>query len=248
MHIRINHRKRARKVLHEIVAFYDGANSAGGQYFWPRMSRLFKSRFKPALTSLGLGGTFALGVLLVLLLLASFERGRQALLNPFGFSTKVTPSGPVVLEQLQKMARLETARYKGHTIVKGHTGSDVLPSFIAGDKLVFIGHGEVVAGVDLGKMQPQDVRVNGDKVTIKLPAAEVFHSRLDNEQSEVFERQTGVFSKPDQTLETRVRQEAEKQIRDAALESEVLQHAAQGAREALRKQLGMLGFGDVEFE
>src|SRR5688572_2646509 len=108
------------------------------------VSPLFKSRFRRTLASLGFGGTFALGVLLVLLLLATFERGRQAILNPFGFSTRVTPSGPVVLEQLQKMARLETARYKGHTIVKGDT-SGVLPSFIAGDKLVFIGHGEVVA-------------------------------------------------------------------------------------------------------
>lgn len=209
---------------------------------------ILKSRFKRALISLGFGGTFALGIVLMLLLLSTFERGRQALLNPFGFSTRVTPSGPVVLEQLQKMARLETARYKGHTIVKGNTGSDVVPSFIAGDKLVFIGHGEVVAGVDLGKMQPGDIQINGDKVSIKLPPAEVFHSRLDNHQSEVFERQTGVFSRPDPTLETRVRQEAEKQILEAAEQSEIKKHAAQGAREALRKQLGMLGFGDVEFE
>jgi hypothetical protein len=211
-------------------------------------SPLFKSRLKHALTALGFGGTFALGILLVLLLMATFERGRQAILNPFGFSTRVTPSGPVVLEQLQKTARLETARYKGHTIVKGNTGSDVLPSFIAGDKLVFIGHGEVVAGVDLNEMQPKDVQVDGEKVTIKLPAVKIFHTRLDNQQSEVFERQTGVFSKPDPTLETKVRQEAEKQILKAAEESKIKEHAAQGAREFLRKHLGMLGFKDVEFE
>lgn len=211
-------------------------------------SPLFKSRLKHALTSLGFGGSFALGILLVLLLMATFERGRQAILNPFGFSTRVTPSGPVVLEQLQKMARLQTARYKGHTIVKGNTGSDVLPSFIAGDKLVFIGHGEVVAGVDLGKMQAGDIKVNGDKATIKLPKAEIFSSSLDNRQSEVFERQTGVFSKPDPTLETKVRQEAEKQILEAARQSEIEKQAAQGAREELRRLLRMLGFKDVEFE
>ncbi len=182
------------------------------------------------------------------LLFVSFERGRQALLNPFGFSSKVAVSGPVVLEQLQKLSRLETARYKGHTIVRGDTSSGILPTFIAGDKLVFIGHGEVVAGVDLAKMQPDDVKVDGDNVTVKLPPAEIFHSSLDNQQSEVFERQTGVFSKPDSTLETRVRQEAENQIRQAATDSEILQQATQGAREALRKQLEMLGFGKIEFE
>src|SRR4029079_15429271 len=142
---------------------------------------------------------------------------------------------------------LETARYRGHTIVRGDT-SGVLPTFIAGDKLVFIGHGEVVAGVDLAKMQPGDVKVDGDKVTLKLPPAEIFHASLDNQQSEVFERQTGVFSTADPTLETRLRQEAAKQIRQAATGSEILPQATQGAREALRKQLEMLGFGKIEFE
>ena len=207
-----------------------------------------KNRLKRATHSLGFGGTFALGILCLALLLSTFERGRQALLNPFGFSSKVSLSGPVVLEQLQKMSRLETARYKGHAIVRGDTSSGILPGFIAGDKLVFIGHGEVVAGIDLGKMQPEDVRVDGDKVVVKLPPSEIFHSSLDNQQSEVFERQTGVFSKPDPTLETRVRQEAENQIRQAATQSEILQQANQGAREALRKQLKMLGFGKIEFD
>lgn len=212
------------------------------------LSPVLKNRFRRALASLGFGGAFALGILLVLLLMATFERGRQALFNPFGFSTKVTPSGPVVLEQLQKMARLQTASYKGHAIIKGNTGSDILPSFIAGDKIVFIGHGEVGAGVDLGKMQQENIRIENEKITIKLPDADIFYSRLDNEQSEVFERQTGVFSRPDPALETKVRQEAEKQIRDAALQSEIKKHATQGAREELRRLLRMLGFKDIEFE
>lgn len=212
------------------------------------LSPLFKTRLKRALSSLGFGGTFALGIVFMLLLLSTFERGRQALLNPFGFSSKVSLSGPVVLEQLQKTARLETARYVGHAIVRGDTSSGLLPGFLAGDKLVFIGHGKVIAGVDLNKMQPDDVQVDGDKVTLKLPPIEIFDSSLDNQQSEVFERQTGIFSRPNITLETRVRQEAENQILQAAKQSNIEEQAAQGAREALRKQLEMLGFGKIEFK
>ena len=169
------------------------------------------------------------------------------LLNPFGFSTTITPSGPVVLEQLQKLARLETARYTGHAIVKGDTSSGILPAFIAGDKLVFVGHGEVVAGVDLSKMKPEDVDTKDGTATLHLPPAEIFHATLDNDQSEVVERQTGVFSKPDTQLETKVRQEAESQFRDAAVQHEILKHADLGAQEALRKQLELFGFKEFRF-
>lgn len=206
-----------------------------------------KNRLKFALASLGAGGAFALGILVVLLLLASFQRGRQLLLNPFGFSTKITPSGPVVLEQLQRISRLETALYTGHTIVKGDTSSGILPNFIAGDRLVFIGHGEVVAGVDLSEMKPEDVETKDGVVTLHLPPAKIFRATLDNAQSEVFERQTGLFSKPDSQLETRVRQEAEARIRAAAEQSGIIKHAELGAQEALRKPLEMLGFKEFHF-
>lgn len=208
---------------------------------------IFLRRFKHLLTSLGFGGAFALGIILVLLLMSSFERGRQAIFNPFGFSTKITPSGPVVLEQIQKMARLETCRYTGHTVVKGDT-TGALPTFIAGDRLLFVGHGEAVAGVDFGKMQEGDIIVEGDRVSIKLPPAELFHTRLDSQQSEVVERQTGVFSRPDPQLETKVRQEAENRIREAAMQSKILENAGANARETLRKQMAALGFTKIEIQ
>ncbi len=204
-------------------------------------------RLKTILTSLGFGGAFALGIIVVLLVLASFQRGRQMLLNPFGFSTTITPSGPVVLDQLQKLSRLETARYRGHTIVKGDTSSGLLPDFIAGDRLVFIGHGEVVAGVDLSEMKPEDVETKDGVATLHLPPAKIFHATLNNNQSEVFERQTGIFSKPDAQLETKVRQEAENRIRAAAVQSEILKQAELGAQEALRKQLQLFGFKEFHF-
>ena len=90
-----------------------------------------------------------------LLLAGLFSQGqsvRAFLSNPLGFTSKVTPSGPVVLLQMQKLARLETARFNGQAIVKSET-KGVLPIAIAGDSLLFVAHGEVVAGVDLAKIR-----------------------------------------------------------------------------------------------
>ena len=167
--------------------------------------------------------------------------------NPLGFSTRTGMSGPVVLQQVQKLNRLETTRYNGQAIVKGDT-SGALPGWLAGDKMVFIAHGEVVAGVDLSKLKSEDVREANGHITLKLPPAEIFHTSLDNATSEVFERKVGLFSKPDATLETKVRGEAETRIREAALEAGVLKTAKNNAHETLRDFLKSLGVTDVEFE
>ena len=172
---------------------------------------------------------------------------RDFLGNPLGFSSKVTPSGPVVLLQMQKLARLETSRFNGQAIVKSET-KGVLPISIAGDSLIFVAHGEVVAGVDLAKMNDGDVQVDGDKVTVKLPKAELFHTRLDSNTSEVAQRQTGLFSKPDINLETQARIEGENQLREAALQSGLLERADENAREAVRKQLEAAGIEKLEFD
>ena len=185
-----------------------------------------------------------------LFLAAIFSQGqsvRQWLGNPLGFSSQVTPSGPVVLLQMQKLARLETARFNGQAIVKSET-KGVLPVSIAGDSLLFVAHGEVVAGVDLAKINEGDVRVEGDTVRVKLPKAEIFHTRLDSKTSEVFQRQTGFFSKPDIDLETQARIESENRLREAALQSDILKRADENARDTVRKQLESAGVKDLQFD
>ena len=179
-------------------------------------------------------------------LLSPLDRAGEMLRNPFGFATKTTLTGPVVLMEMQKLARLETARSNGQAVVTGET-TGVLPVFLAGDRLVLIAHGEVVAGLDLTQMKPGDVEVNGETARVHLPAAQVFHVRLDTAKSEVFERQTGIFSRPDRDLETQTRLEAEAKLREAALRKGLLETAQNNAQETVRSQLKMLGVNDVTF-
>jgi hypothetical protein len=130
--------------------------------------------------------------------------------------------------------------------VRGDTHG-ILPIWMAGDRLLFRGTGEVVAGVDLGKLRPQDVIAEGKRVTLHLPPSEILHASLDNQQSEVFDRQTGIFSGPDRNLETRVRAEAESRLRQAALDSGILATADANARDTLRHHLSLLGFREIQF-
>ena len=195
---------------------------------------------------LSLAAVFCLGLISARLVLGPLDRLEQFWRNPFSVSTRVMPSGPVVLQQVQRLNRLESCRYNGQVIVRGDT-SGVLPVWLAGDRILFVGQGEVVAGIDLSQLRTDDVQVQEDRVSLRLPSAEILSTSLNNRQSQVYERQTGIFSRPDKELESKVRIEAEERIQQAALAEGVLQTATTNAREALRGQLVMLGFREVSF-
>ena len=81
----------------------------------------------------------ALGLLIFMAgaVFSPLQSVRDFIHNPFGFSTSITPSGPVVLMQMQKLAKLETGKYNGQTIVTGEN-KGILPVMVAGDRLVFV--------------------------------------------------------------------------------------------------------------
>jgi Protein of unknown function (DUF4230) len=116
----------------------------------------------------------------------------------------------------------------------------------ADDRLLLVVHGEAIAGVDLSKLQPNNVVVNGRSVSIHLPQAEIFTVRLDKVKTRVYSRDTGLFSTPDPNLECEVRQEAERQLQAAALQDGILKTANKNARQTLITILTGLGFGSVE--
>jgi hypothetical protein len=105
----------------------------------------------------------------------------------------------------------------------------------------------VIAGIDLQKLQPEDMRFENGVLTVKLPPAEIFIAALDNDKSYVYNRDTGLLTKPDINLETLVRQRAEEEILKAALEDGILQQAQTNAEAYLLKFFTALGFPNTIF-
>jgi hypothetical protein len=171
-----------------------------------------------------------------------FEFGRMLR----GGQVHITLDQPTVIRQIRELQRLETVSYSMDKIVSGERENPVLPSFLAGDRLLLVVHGEAIAGVDLSKLQPSDVVVNRQSISIHLPPAEIFTVRLDNAKTRVYSRDTGLFSSPDPNLEGEVRQEAERQLQAAALQDGILNTADKNARQTLTTMLMGLGFGNVD--
>ena len=161
--------------------------------------------------------------------------------------SRVDVSRPTVVQQIQQLQRLETVVFSMEKIVSGGQESKYLPRMFAGDRLLLIVHGEVTAGVDLGALDPSQLTISGKAVTITLPEASVFSTRLDNARTRVYARETGLFTSPDPELESEVRREAERQLTQAALDGGILRNAASNARLTLTSLLHGLGFEAVSF-
>ena len=160
--------------------------------------------------------------------------------------TQINVDQPTVVHQIQQLQRLETVSYTMDKIISGEHGNAYLPKFLAGDRLLLVVHGEVVGGINLAGLQPGDVSIQGQKVSIHLPAAEVLSTRIDNTRTRVYSRDTGLFTSPDPNLESEVREEAEHQLLQAALQDGILKLAGDNARTTISGMLKGFGFHEVE--
>jgi hypothetical protein len=165
------------------------------------------------------------------------------LLNP----TPTIIADPVTyINEIRALARLETIQYSIEKVITGETGGGTFQALF-GDKILFVGHGTVIAGIDMEKLQPEHMRFENGVLTVRLPPAEIFIATLDNEKSYVYDRETGILAKPDVNLETLVRQRAEEEIRGAAIEDGILEQAQLNAEAYLFKFFAALGYPNTIF-
>jgi len=157
-------------------------------------------------------------------------------------------SQPAIVAKIQQLQRLETVAYTTDKIVEGDRASLILPDFLAGDKLLLVAHGEVIAGIDLSRLKNSDVVISGKNIHVHLPEAEVFSAHLDSAQTRVYSRTTGLLVAADENLESEVRQKAEQQIRDGALADGILKKAQQNAQSTVKSMLWGLGFENVKVD
>jgi hypothetical protein len=158
----------------------------------------------------------------------------------------IIPDPVSIIHEVRSLARLETIQYSVEKVITADSGREDLKALF-GDKLLFVAHGEVIAGVDLEKLKVEDVILNNNIVSIRLPKAEVLISRLDNEKSYVYDRQTGLLVRPDAQLETLARQTAEDEILKTAINDGILKQAQTNAENFIDRLIRSLGYKEVVF-
>jgi hypothetical protein len=172
-----------------------------------------------------------------------FSTQAAELLHP---TPTIKPDPVTIVHEVKALARLETIQYSVEKVITAEVGQGAF-EWLFGDKLLFVAHGTVIAGVDLNKLRSEDITLEGDTLYISLPEAEVFVATLDNDKSYIYDRDTGLLRKSEKDLETAARQAAEDEILKAALEDGILDQAQTNAESYLYRLLHDLGFPDVVF-
>lgn len=156
---------------------------------------------------------------------------------------------PAVISQVRELSRLEGVSYHVERVVDLRDEQRLLFDLVAADDaILLVASGDVVAGVDLGKLQPADVTIEGRAVTLRLPRAEVFSARLDNARTYVHSRKTDLLAQRRESLETRARQAAEDTLRAAAEDAGIRERAEASVAHTVSSLVRALGFEDVRVD
>lgn len=153
-----------------------------------------------------------------------------------------------LVTHVRELNRLETAAMRVMHVSTTTQGYKMVPDALGGDEITFLATGDVIAGVDLSQIQQRDVWRDGDgTIVMRLPPPQILVTRLDNRESKVISRKTGVLRRADIDMESRVRQSAEQGIRNEAVRKGILPLASGNAEKKLGDFIHTLGAPRVRF-
>jgi hypothetical protein len=198
---------------------------------------------------LALLGTLGAGLLAIVLIAKSCAPPSLPVIPPLSSSVTVVHPTPNVLLAVKDLARLESASFHMERVIDLSDKQAMLFGLVhSEDAILLVAVADVSAGVDLQQLKADDIVTDAPqkRVTITLPAPEVFHAELDNSKTYVHTRRTGALATRKENLETRARQEAEQSLIEAALEAGLLNRASDNARRAVEGLARGLGYSQVE--
>ena len=199
--------------------------------------------------------TLGIGALLVFaVLLGAGKLGGlfPSIGNPFGTET-IDRTPPALLQSLTDLSDYHAASANFQVIVDTEKDTKFVPSFIRGERTVYVAGGSVDAIVDFSQLDERSIQVSPDRtsVTVVLPEPTVADPDLDPEQSRVVSRDRGVLDRIGSAFSDNPSTErplvlaAEDKMREAAGASDLRAKAEENTRKMLEGMLRALGYADV---
>ncbi len=153
----------------------------------------------------------------------------------------------MALRQVNELGRYESMQFIIQTVVDlTHEPSNFWERICGTDQLLLVAGGQVIAGFDLSKVGPGDLQVNGRSLRLALPPPEIFSYFVNENQTYVYQRNTAILCRPDPSLETEARRQAQQRLLDYAEAQGILQKAQTAGVTQLEAFFRDLGFDQVQ--
>lgn len=158
---------------------------------------------------------------------------------------KVTVNHHTTLEQIETMGKLELVKFKFKDILEYKVKK---PWYSPDSKAIIIISGESVGCIDLSKVKAEHIVEKDSVVFIQLPKPELCYTKINHQETRLYEVSTGVFSRDEGKIVSETYKEAEKQLERAALASNILEQTKINAELVLKPTLERISGKKVVFK
>lgn len=157
---------------------------------------------------------------------------------------KIDPTESVV-EEIKNISEFTTACYFEEYVLqttKEASGNTLTKWVKSTPEVVILSKGKVRAGVDLSKVSNEDIRINGDTLSMRIPQAEIFDVIVNPSDYEIF-IETGDWTHDEIT---KLVSQGREKVKNNALKDNIIEKAQESSRKKLEKLFKTLGFKQVE--
>lgn len=205
------------------------------------------------LGNVAIGGVFLVGMFTLLGVWRSGTNILQALGSWF---TAPQPAAQVdvrsvMINKIRGANELATAVFAMEAVVPTKQERTLGKLTLGTTTLLYIAYGEVRAGVDLSQLQPKDIQLRNDSITITLPPPQILDAKIDVNRSSVYDYNRGFLglgpdSAPD--LQTLAGQAALNKILEVACQQNILAQANDRAKLAVGQLLSSVAEKPLNME
>lgn len=164
----------------------------------------------------------------------------------FDSEPKIVITVNAVLDRVQTMSQLTTVRYNYSSMVTTEREMPELLQALYGDQQVMVAVGHVNAGIDLSQITADNITLDGSTLILQLPPPQLQDCFLNEQQSYVISRDTGLFARPAPNMDVEARRYAVRQFRDMALEAGILDDVQIQSAAALQEFLSLVDPENIE--
>lgn len=160
-------------------------------------------------------------------------------LRPNDKNEKTEISHNLIVEKIERLGNLEVVKYNLQDVVEYQKVRQWLPNA----KTALIIAGEVIACIDMTKIQPDDIYTQGDSIRLTLPSPEICHVKIDHSRSKVYNMEYGLWES--EKIMDQAYKNAEQHLYSEALKLNIGEESRNNTIQLLEPLLQAMGFNKV---